>query len=375
MLMLVLEEETKMTKQSYSLILSKYILLSLLLSTQLFAYEKNKPMSIYGYVIEKENHYIINAYHIDGKGVKDTPFQLLFDSDEINITIPNKQYHKYSKLKGIILDGKNKKHITPNVFKVSSIEKLHGKMKVASFLNSYGKVKLMVKSSMAGKEEAKRKKIDINYIRNLKVKADDKLIYNVNLSPCISENPLLKFSYKDIKPLSLTLEYTNNHRNIKSNTIKVKHRNEKKAVHQELKLSKNAKSYPNQIQSIKKLFGNITLIEDGIQLTAPKLAENGGSVPLRIKSNLKFKSIALFIKSATWSPLYPKYTNYIDCGEGNKFTLVSQWFNTPYAIASFSIKVKMRLGGGEVLVVLEAENGKFYTIKQEVTVSIGGGGV
>jgi sulfur-oxidizing protein SoxY len=242
-------------------------------------------------------------------------------------------------------------------------------MKVASYLNKYGKVKLMPKSLMVGKADAKRKKIEVEYITNLKVKADNKFIYNVNLSPCNAENPLLKFSYKDINPLSLTLEYTDNNGVTKENTIKVKHRKTIKEIPQHLKLLAKAKSYPNKIESIKKLFGNITLIEDGIQLTAPKLAENGGSIPLRIKSNLKFKSIALFIKNK--NPNYA-YSYHEGCGKDNKFILATQWFNTPYSLADFHIRIKMRLGDGEVLFVLEAENGKFYTIKKEISVSIAG---
>jgi sulfur-oxidizing protein SoxY len=244
-------------------------------------------------------------------------------------------------------------------------------MKIKSYLNNYSKVKLMATSLMAGKEEAKLKKIDIDYISNLKVKADNNLIYNVNLSPCISENPLQKFSYKNINPLSLTLEYTDNKGTIKTNTIKIKHAGEVSKIPEELKLSESIKSYPTQIKSIKKIFGKITLIEDGIQLTAPKLAENGGSIPINIRSNLKFKSIALFIKSGHLKSEYDYYPSHSNCGEGKDFTMVSQWFATPYSIADFNIRVKMSTSG-EVLVVLEAENGKFYTIRQEVEVSVGG---
>ena len=243
----------------------------------------------------------------------------------------------------------------------------NGKMKAVSYLNNYGNVKLMVKSLMVGKEEAKMKKIDIDYIKNLKVKADEKLIYHVNLSPCISENPLLKFSYKNIKPLSLTLEYTDNNGKTKDNTVKVRHSNKNKEIPQYLKVSKKPKTYPNKIESIKKLFGDITLIEDGIQLIAPKLAENGGSIPINIRSDVKFKSIALFMKIR--KDEYYSFTKH--CGEETGFNLISQWFVTPYSLANFELRIKMR-NHGTVLVVLEADNGNFYTIKQKVDVSIGG---
>jgi len=254
-------------------------------------------------------------------------------------------------------------------------------MKAASFLNNYGKVKIMLKSPMLGKEEAKRteidigKKIDTHYITNLKVKANEKLIYSVKLTPCISKNPFFKFSYKDIKALSLTLDYTDNIGNRKDNTVSVRDKKYNQEITQNLKLSKNPKTYPNKIKSIRKLFGDITLIEDGIQLKVPEIVSNQRSIPINIRSNIKFKSIALFVNSH-----YPSYgfsstsSNYSDCETLNQFNLVAQWFSTPYSIADFDIRIKMR-NSGEVLVVLKAENGKFYTIRKKLKIAIGGGDI
>ena len=372
-----------MAKQSCYLTYIKYILLTLSLSTQLFAYEYNKPITIYGYVSEqvidssvtkkKENYYISNTYHIDGKGVKSIPLLLLFDNNKTNLTIPIDHLNKQYKLKGIIVKGRYKyQGYTLDVFKVSSIEKRHGKIKVASYLNNYSKVKLWIKSPMVGKEEAKLRKTDVNYISNIKVKADNELLYNVNISPCLSESPLMKFSYKDINPLSLTLDYTDNNGIVRKNSRKVKHKNSIQDIPKVLKLSENPKSYSNKIKSIQELYGNITLIEDGIQITAPKLAENGGSVPINIRSNIKFKSIALFVKSGNGEPYSDYESTYVRCGEKNKYNLVSQWFSTPHSIVDFSLRVTMKLGEGEALVVLEAENGKFYTVKKYIDVSVAG---
>jgi predicted secreted protein len=215
------------------------------------------------------------------------------------------------------------------------------------------------------------RKTNMDYIANVKIRADNKLIYNQNLSPELAENPLLKFSYKDIKASILTLEYTDNNGTIKIYDTKVKEHNTSKEMPPPIKLIIHPKRYPNKIKSVQKLFGSITLIEDGIQLIAPRLAENGGFVPISIHSNIKFKSIALFVKSKNTNSCKSDTTTI---KKDNPFYLVSQWFSTPYSIANFDVRVTMKAGGeGEVLVVLEAENGKFYTSKKEVDVSLAGG--
>ena len=63
-----------------------------------------------------------------------------------------------------------------------------------------------------------------------------------------------------------------------------------------------------------------------------------------------------------------------NCGEEDKYKLVCQWFTTPYSIAYFNLRVKIKQDKGKVLVVLEAKNGKFYTIKQEFDTTHGCGG-
>ena len=367
----------------------KYLLLTLLLSTQLFAYETNKPITLYGDVSEqvvrsyltnkKENYYILNAHYLDKERVRSQPLQLIFDNNK-KFSIPPNQLSQRYRVKGVILGGeyKNDKYVTPQIFKVSSIRKASLKLKASSYLNNYAYIKLLIDSPMVGKIEAKKRKIDIDYITNVKVKADDKLIYNVNLSPCISRDPFFKFAYKNIKPQLLTLEYKDNNVSIGTETKKVKHRNKIASLHKPLKLSKNPKSYSNQIESIKKLFGDITLIEDGIELTVAKYAENGGNIPINIRSNIKFKSIALFMGIGR-SRYY--HRNYkigdfkkldILCGEDNGYSFLSQWFSTAYSLANFNIRIKMK-HSGEIIVILEAENGNFYTIKQIVQVAIAGG--
>ena len=59
-----------------------------------------------------------------------------------------------------------------------------------------------------------------------------------------------------------------------------------------------------------------------------------------------------------------------NCGERDDFAMVSQWFATPYYHPGFDLRIEMMKGNGVVLVLLEAENGKFYTIRKKVRVKI-----
>ena len=47
-------------------------------------------------------------------------------------------------------------------------------------------------------------------------------------------------------------------------------------------------------EAIKAIFGDIKPIEGKIKMKAPKLAENGGAVPIGIKSKVEMTTVALF---------------------------------------------------------------------------------
>ena len=297
--------------------------------------------------------------------IYDKPIELIFKNIRDN-TLRNDHLPYRYRVKGNIFDTNRSdiKYITSQIIKVKLVRKAKMRMKVYSYLNNYNTVKLMIKSPMIGKQLAKKRKMDIDYITNVKVKSDENLLYNVNLTPCISKNPFFRFSYKDIKANSLTLEYTDNNvtsETIGIETIKVKHIDKINQIPKPLKLSKNPKNYPNKIEGIKKLFGNITLIEDGIQLNVPKIASTQRMIPIHLRSNIQFKSIALFVKNY--------YFSYGYCEITTQYKLIAQWFSTPYSVADFYIKIKMD-GSGEIVVVIEAKNGKFYTIKKEIEVPL-----
>jgi sulfur-oxidizing protein SoxZ len=75
-----------------------------------------------------------------------------------------------------------------------------GKMKIkAKEKDGVVKVKAMFKSLMADKEEAEKKKIDVEYIAHILGKVGEKVVFEATTSGFMAENPLLKFSFTGAK--------------------------------------------------------------------------------------------------------------------------------------------------------------------------------
>lgn len=108
-------------------------------------------------------------------------------------------------------------------------------------------------------------------------------------------------------------------------------------------------------EAIKEMFGTGGLKQtDKIKFTAPKLAENGGSIPLTIESDLDLESIALF------QDANPRSTTAV-------FTIPSG------AIINYEFRIKLRKTA-VVTIVAKGRDGVLYTTSKEIDVSIGGCG-
>ena len=108
-------------------------------------------------------------------------------------------------------------------------------------------------------------------------------------------------------------------------------------------------------EAIKAMFGDGALkTTDKIKFKAPKLAENGGSIPINIKSDLDLETIAIF------QDANPRSTTAV--------------FSVPEnAIIDYDFRIKMRKTA-VVTVVAKAKDGTLYTTSKEIDVSIGGCG-
>jgi sulfur-oxidizing protein SoxY len=106
--------------------------------------------------------------------------------------------------------------------------------------------------------------------------------------------------------------------------------------------------------AIKGLYGDITPIEEGVKIKAPKLAENGGAIPVFVKSDKPAKSVALF-------------------QDANPRSAVAVWTVPEGGIVDYGIKIKMRKSG-KITAIVEGIDGKFYSKVLDIEVSIGGCG-
>ena len=109
------------------------------------------------------------------------------------------------------------------------------------------------------------------------------------------------------------------------------------------------------VDAIKEMFGAGELKKtDKIKFVAPKLAENGGSIPITLQSDMDIETIALFQDANPRSA-----TVVFSVPEGQK--------------VDYSFRIKMRQTA-LVTIVAKTRDGALYTVGKEIDVSIGGCG-
>ncbi|SFV69173.1 Sulfur oxidation protein SoxY [hydrothermal vent metagenome] len=107
--------------------------------------------------------------------------------------------------------------------------------------------------------------------------------------------------------------------------------------------------------AIKALYGtNVTHEDARLKVIAPKLAENGGSIPISIKSTIPAKSIAVF-------------------QDANPRALTTIFSVNDNEKSNYALRIKMRQTAN-MTVVVEGLDGKLYAYAKEIDVSIGGCG-
>ena len=104
--------------------------------------------------------------------------------------------------------------------------------------------------------------------------------------------------------------------------------------------------------AIKALYGEITPAEGDIKLKAPKVASNGGAIPVSVKTDIPAKSIAIF-------------------QDANPEATVVVFAVTEDMVEDFSLKIKMKKSG-TITAIVEGKDGKFYSKKLTLEVALGG---
>ncbi|SFV62413.1 Sulfur oxidation protein SoxY [hydrothermal vent metagenome] len=109
----------------------------------------------------------------------------------------------------------------------------------------------------------------------------------------------------------------------------------------------------NVADAVKALYGDVKPVEGDISVKAPKIASNGGAVPVTIKSGLELKTVALF------QDVNPEAAVAV--------------FTVPAGTkkVNYMIKIKMK-ASGSVTVIGEGVDGKFYKASQKLDVALGG---
>ena len=110
--------------------------------------------------------------------------------------------------------------------------------------------------------------------------------------------------------------------------------------------------------AIKALYGDIKAEESGVTVKAPKVASNGGAVPVTIKSDIDAKTVAVF------QNMDPESAVAV--------------FNVPEnGIVDYFLKMKLKAtdengGNGVITVIVEGTDGKFYKGTKALQVAKGG---
>lgn len=104
--------------------------------------------------------------------------------------------------------------------------------------------------------------------------------------------------------------------------------------------------------AIKALYGSAELIEKDVKVKAPKVASNGGAVPVTVQSNIPAKTVTIF-------------------QDANPESAVATFELNEYSIIDFGLKIKMKQSG-TITAVVEGTDGKLYVGKQTLEVALGG---
>ena len=104
--------------------------------------------------------------------------------------------------------------------------------------------------------------------------------------------------------------------------------------------------------AIKAMYGSTALTMEGVKLTAPDVASNGGAIPVDFSTDKDVKTIAVFQDANPEAAVLVVETN-------------------KYSVNNYSIKIKMAKSG-TITIVAEGKDGKLYAAKKTLDVALGG---
>ncbi len=109
----------------------------------------------------------------------------------------------------------------------------------------------------------------------------------------------------------------------------------------------------NVADAIKALYGDIKPEESGLSIKVPKIASNGGAIPVQMKSDVQLKSLALF-------------------QDTNPEAAVAV-FTIPADVKTVNYMTKIKMAkSGSITLIGEGTDGKFYKVNKSLQVALGG---
>ena len=105
-------------------------------------------------------------------------------------------------------------------------------------------------------------------------------------------------------------------------------------------------------EAVKALYGDVKAEEKGVTVKAPKVASNGGAIPVTVKSDISAKSVAVF-------------------QDANPEATVCVFNCDKDSIIDYMFKIKMK-ASGTITAIVEGQDGKFY--KGAITIEVAKGG-
>ena len=246
------------------------------------------------------------------------------------------------------------------------------KVKTKRFSNGLTVVKCMLRNEMLTQEQAKKKNIPQNFIKNVRFFEDDKIVYSAILTPYISKNPILKFTYYGNNAPILKLETIDFNNKIQEQYYKINSSDKPRDAVTINKVKESTQTIKLSSLAIQKMFGNREILKsENIKIIAPDNAANPGAVSIKIQTNIKAKSVTLFATQSDTIATYWDIKNGTISFTNEDLALVYQYFVQKESIIDFDIKIKLSYGeNSKVIVIVEAEDGHLYMKEKFINIFI-----
>ncbi len=222
--------------------------------------------------------------------------------------------------------------------------------------NGYVSVKLLIKSSMIGEKEAKKRNVAPKFITSIHAYVGNRTVYYIATSQYLTQHPFVKFKYKyKDKEDILNISFTNNEGHATTKKVKIKNiptKNRSLDAIPKNSNTRNSNTVKNKIwkarnveQATKELYGSDDIIKGDFTIKMPNIYVNYGSIPISITSELELESLAVF-------------TN------GNPYAAVAIFLIPKGEKVDYSFRFRVEQPK-EIVVIGKGRDGKLYKAEPE----------